>query len=98
VAWLIVVSVCYGSWWSNSAALAEKPPDLSKIDRHIAKTPAFISDRPLYGLYVFGPSAQMHVWAILDKSKPDAPEYDLLYFDRNADGDLTGSDERIAGK
>ena len=35
---------------------------------------------------------------MLDKSKPDAPHYDILFFDRNADGDLTGADERIEGK
>jgi hypothetical protein len=52
----------------------------------------------LYGLYVFGPEARTRVWAIFDKSRPDAGEYDVLYFDRNADGDLTAPEKRIVGK
>jgi hypothetical protein len=73
-------------------------PDLSKIERHIVKEPTYKAKQPLYGLYVFGPEAKTRVWAILDKSKPDAPYYDILYFDRNADGDLTAPEECIAGK
>ncbi|HYT92873.1 MAG TPA: hypothetical protein VEL76_29420 [Gemmataceae bacterium] len=73
-------------------------PDLSKIERHIRKEPAYKATQPLYGLYVFGPEAKTRVWAIFDKSQPDAADYDILYFDRNADGDLTAPDERIEGK
>jgi hypothetical protein len=73
-------------------------PDLSKIARRIAKEPVYKSNQPLYGLYVFGPEAKTHVWAVLDKSQPAASTYDVLYFDRNADGDLTGANERILGK
>src|SRR5262245_25407806 len=76
----------------------ELAPDLSKIERKIVKEPAYISKQPLYALYVFGPQAQTHVWAVLDKSAPDATTYDVLFFDRNADGDLTAPDERIIGK
>jgi hypothetical protein len=47
---------------------------------------------------VFGPEAKTRVWAIFDKSSPDAPFYDILYFDRNADGDLTSPEKRIVGK
>jgi hypothetical protein len=72
-------------------------PDLSKLNRRIAKEPPYKA-KPLYGLYVFGPEAKTRVWAVLDKSKPDAAEYDILYFDRNADGDLTAAGERIEGK
>src|SRR5262245_27426118 len=79
-------------------ALAADPPDLSKVDRRIAREPAYKASQPLYGLYVFGPQAKTRVWAVLDKSKPDAPDYDVLHFDRNADGDLTGRGERIEGK
>lgn len=73
-------------------------PDLNKIDRRIAKEPAYLSKQPLYGVYVFGPEAKTRVWAIFDKSKADATDYDILYFDRNADGDLTAPAERILGK
>src|SRR5262249_10308212 len=54
-------------------ANAADVPDLSKIDRRIVKEPAYKAKRPLYGLYVFGPQAKTQVWAIFDKSKPDAP-------------------------
>jgi hypothetical protein len=72
-------------------------PDLGKVNRRIKKEPAYTSEQPLYALYVFGPQAGTRVWAVLDKSRPDAPHYDVLYFDRNADGDLTAPDERIEG-
>jgi hypothetical protein len=70
---------------------------LSKIKRRLAREPEYTSKQPLYALYVFGPQARTHVWAVLDKSKVDAPHYDVLFFDRNADGDLTAADERIEG-
>jgi hypothetical protein len=79
-------------------AAAGESPDLSKIEQRLAKEPAYKSKQPLYGLYVFGPEARTRVWAVLDKSKPDAAGYDVLYFDRNADGDLTAANERIEGK
>jgi hypothetical protein len=77
---------------------AAEVPDLGKIDRRIAKEPVYKSKEPLYGLYVFGPEARTRVWAVFDQSKPDSDDYDILYFDRNADGDLTAADERIQGK
>jgi hypothetical protein len=77
---------------------AGDPPDLSKIDRRVAREPVYTAKQPLYALYVFGPRTQTRVWAVLDKSKADAPRYDVLYFDRNADGDLTAADERIEGR
>lgn len=79
-------------------ATAGDPPDLSKVDRRIAKEPAYVAGQPLYGLYVFGPEAKTRVWAVLDKSRADGPVYDVLYFDRNANGDLTESAKRIVGK
>jgi hypothetical protein len=74
------------------------PPDLSKIDRHIAKEPKYIAEHPLYGMYVFGPQAKTRMWAVLDKSRRDATSYDVLYFDRHANGDLTAADDRIVGQ
>jgi hypothetical protein len=73
-------------------------PDLSKIERHIVKEPVYQAKQPLYGLYVFGPEAKTRVWAIFDKSKPGVADYDILYFDRNADGDLTAPEKRIEAK
>jgi hypothetical protein len=80
------------------ATRAADTPDLSKVDRHIVKEPAYKARQPLYGLYLLGPQGKTRVWAVLDKSKPDASDYDVLHFDRNADGDLTGRGERIEGK
>jgi hypothetical protein len=74
---------------------AAEMPDLSKVDRALKKEPAYVCKKPLYGLAVFGPKADKRVWLVLDKSKPDAPGYDVLYVDRNADGDLTGPGERV---
>jgi hypothetical protein len=79
-------------------ALADNGPDLSKVDRHIASQPKYIARQPLYGLYVFGPEAKTRAWAVLDKSKEDSPVYDVLYFDKKANGDLTAAGTRIDGK
>lgn len=74
---------------------AAEMPDLARVDRAIQKEPAYIARKPLYGLALFGLQAEKRVWLVLDKSKPDAPTYDVLHIDRNADGDLTGPGERI---
>jgi hypothetical protein len=84
--------------FTGGSSPAADPPDLSKIERRIAKEPAYNCKEPLYGLYVFGPEAKTRVWAILDKSGPDATAYDVLYFDRKANGDLTEPGNRIAGQ
>jgi hypothetical protein len=91
--------ICFGLLLlTGGSAGAAEIPDLGKIQRRLAKEPAYKADQPLYGIYVFGPEARTRVWAIFDKSRPDAPDYDVLYFDRNADGDLTAPGDRIAGK
>jgi hypothetical protein len=77
--------------------LTAEIPDLTKINRRVVKEPKYISKRPLYGLYVFGPRATTRVWAVLDKSEEGKTEYDVLYFDRNANGDLTEPGERLTG-
>lgn len=69
--------------------------DFDKVDRSIGKVPKLNAERPLYGLLLFGLNGQHRVWAILDKSKAGRDTYDILYLDRNADGDLTAEDERI---
>jgi hypothetical protein len=60
--------------------------DLAKIDRTIAKEPAYKS-KPKYCLLVFGPGAKTRAWLVLDG--------DTLYADRNGDGDLTEKGERF---
>ena len=59
--------------------------DLIKIDRTIAKEPVYQS-KPKYCLLVFGPEAKTRVWLVRDG--------DLLYVDRNGNGDLTEKGER----
>jgi hypothetical protein len=83
--------------WSASVT-ADEPSNLSKLGRHIRREPVYTAKQPLYGVLVFGPRADKPIWMALDKSKPDAACYDVLYLDRNADGDLTASEERLIAK
>ncbi len=62
--------------------------DLENIPRQIDKLPELKSDQPLYCLLVFGPEAKTRVWLVRDG--------DVLYVDRNGNGDLTDEGERIA--
>jgi hypothetical protein len=64
------------------------PIDLSKIDRTI-KEPAYHS-RPQYCLLLFGREAQTRIWLVLDG--------DILYVDKNANGDLTEPGKRFTIK
>lgn len=77
---------------------AEDPPNLDEIDKKIGREPRYIAKEPLFGLYVFGPKASTRVWAVLDKTDEHDDVYDVLYFDVNANGDLTEKGERFAGK
>jgi hypothetical protein len=63
------------------------PIDLSKIDRTILKQPVYQSKSPKYCLLVFGLKAKTRVWLVLDG--------DVLYVDRNHNGDLTEPNERL---
>ncbi|MCI0456273.1 MAG: hypothetical protein L0Z62_04770 [Gemmataceae bacterium] len=62
--------------------------DLTKIERRIAREPAYQSKAPRYCLVVFGPEAKTRVWLVLDG--------DTLYVDRNGNGDLTEEGEKVA--
>jgi hypothetical protein len=64
--------------------------DLAKIDRSLRKEPAYESKQPQYCLLVFGKEAETRVWVVLDG--------DVLYLDRNGNGDLTDPGERIAAQ
>jgi hypothetical protein len=68
--------------WSVPATAGEQ----SKIDRTIAKEPKYQS-KPKYCLLVFGSDARTKVWLVLDR--------DVLYVDRNGNGDLTGEDKKV---
>lgn len=62
-------------------------PDLSKIDRTIAKEPAY-QGKPKYCLVVYGPEAKTRVWLVVDG--------DTLYADCKGDGDLTAEGNRFS--
>jgi hypothetical protein len=92
--------ICSFGYWllAVAPAVAGDLPDLGKLDRSIRKEPTYTTKQPYYGLLVFGPRADTRVWLVLDKSKADGAAFDVLYLDRNADGDLTASDKRLVGK
>lgn len=61
--------------------------DLSQIERTIDKEPAYRNKAPTYSLLVFGPSAKLRMWLVLDGTD--------LYVDKNCDGSLDALDERF---
>ena len=63
--------------------------DLSKIDRSIAREPAYRNGNPRYCLLVFGPEARFRVWVVKDGND--------TYVDRNGNGNLCDPGERIEG-
>lgn len=71
---------------SSAAAAAV---DLTKIERTIAREPAY-RDKPKYCLLVFGPEAKTRVWLVQDGA--------TLYVDRNGNGDLTEEGEKVAAE
>jgi hypothetical protein len=95
---LAILGAAVSLGFLTCASVAAAPtPDLASIDRRIAKEPDYTSKRPLYGLYVFGPRATTRAWAVLDSSEGGKDDYDVLYFDRNANGDLTEPGKRLTG-
>jgi hypothetical protein len=76
--------------WLALCMVPASAADLTKIDRSIGKEPAYQSKSPKYCLLVIGPEAKTRVWLVL--------EGDVLYVDRNGNGDLTEESERIVGE
>ena len=83
---------------AHVVAAAAKPIDFASVPREILVQPAFVSKKPRYGLFLFGLNGEMRVWAILDKSSAGIAEYDVLYLDVNANGDLTEKGEKFSAK
>jgi hypothetical protein len=79
------------TWLVVAAALLLAPSaratDLAKVERKIAREPAYQTKAPRYCLLVFGLDAKTRVWLVQDG--------DTLYVDRNGDGDLTGDGKRV---
>src|SRR6266404_1299506 len=61
--------------------------DLSALPRTIANEPAY-KTKPKYCLVVFGPEARKKMWFVLDG--------DVLYVDKNRNGDLTEKGEALS--
>lgn len=70
-----------------STAVSGTAADLTKIDRTIQKEPSY-QGKPKYCLLVFGAEAKTRVWLVVDG--------DVLYVDRNGNGDLTERDEKAS--
>jgi len=73
------------SWLAARSAAADAP----KIDRSIGKQPIYRT-APKYGLLLFGPEGRDRVWIVRDG--------DVLYVDRNGNGDLTDPGEKVAAE
>lgn len=71
--------------------------DFARVARSIRKEPRYVA-QPRYALFILDPKGEFHAWAVLDKSDAKLPHYDVLYFDKNGDGDLTDLAERFVGK
>jgi hypothetical protein len=67
--------------------IAARATDLAKIDRTLAREPVY-EHKPKYCLLVCGPEAKTRVWLVVDG--------DVLYVDRNGNGDVTERDERVS--
>jgi len=61
--------------------------ELATIPRSIAKEPVYKAE-PHYSLLVIGPNAEHRSWMVMDGD-------DVLYFDRNGNGDLTEAEDRV---
>ncbi len=74
------------TWLAAGSAFADTP----KIDRSIGKQPVYQTKTPKYCLLAFGAEGKDRVWLVLDG--------DMLYVDRNGDGDLTKPGNKIAAE
>lgn len=77
----------------QEAALRTADFDYSKVDRKIARQPKFVAE-PRYAMLLLG-DGKARIWMALDKTAGDAAHYNVLHFDRDADGNLGEEGERI---
>src|SRR5258708_2435613 len=75
------------AWLVSWAEAPAQGANLTRIDRRLAKEPAYQSERPKYCLLAFGREARFRVWLVLDQG--------ALYVDRNGNGDLTEKGEAV---
>src|SRR5262245_26744743 len=93
--------VARGLWFASWLVLCASPAwgvDLARIDRTIGREPVYRSGAPKYALLVFGREAETRVWLVLDTPREpwgrDGTK-NILYVDRNGNGDLTDPGERV---
>jgi hypothetical protein len=77
---LLALAVLFASPFATTA-------DPLKVDRTLKKEPAYSTEAPRYGLLIFGPEGRHRVWLVHDG--------DVLYVDRNGNGDLTEPGEKV---
>jgi hypothetical protein len=70
-----------------STGLPGLAADLTQIERKIAREPTYQTKTQAYCLLVFGSEAKFRVWLVQDG--------DVLYVDRNGNGDLTEAGKRV---
>jgi hypothetical protein len=70
--------------------------DYSKVERSLQKEPTYVA-QPLYAMFVLDLAGAYRVTAVVDKTAPNAPFYDVLYLDLDADGDITKPGEKFLG-
>ena len=71
--------------------------DHTKIDRTL-KEPKFVSEKPAYRFFAFGPEGKSIMAMVLDESQGTGKGYDVLYMDLNLDRDITAADEKFVCK
>jgi hypothetical protein len=69
-------SVSFSAPPPPAQAAPSGPIDFAAVPRTIGKLPDFHAAKPLYGLFLFGAKGETRVWAVLDKTRADAPAYD----------------------
>jgi hypothetical protein len=69
-----------------AVSVSTAAPDVPVIDRTLVKEPRYTT-RAHYFLLLFGPSTETRIWCVKDG--------DVLYVDRNGNGDLTEAGERV---
>ena len=74
--------------------MLQEPVDYSKVDRKIVSQPKYLA-APRYALLLLGPEGTTKIWMAMDKSKAGQEHYDVLYVDRDGDGNLGEEGERV---